>query len=394
MRRVIGGDRGLRRALIALCVTEITGWGVLYYALPVAAGDITATEGWTHGEVFTAFSTGLLVSAVAGVGVGRLLDRLGPRPVMTVGSLVGVLGLLLVASAPNLAVFFVAWLVTGIAQSAALYPPAFAAITRWYGEARTWPLTVLTLVGGLASTVFAPITHLLVEDLGWRGAFLVLTAVYALVTIPLHAIFLTPPWPGHLVPADGHHGRRREIRSVVRSGRFLSLQVSLTLTALGMYAVTLNLIPLLTSRGFGPAAAATVFGLVGAGQVLGRLLFAALPSGRAPYVRTLTIGTASVLVLTLLALLPGPAPALVGAAILAGAVRGAFTLLQATAVSDRWGTRHFGALNGTFTVPLTASIALAPAAGAWASDLLGGQTAAVAGFAVLAAVGVLVGRRS
>jgi MFS family permease len=391
---VIGGDRGLRRALVALCVTEITGWGVLYYALPVAAGDITATEGWTHGQVFTAFSTGLLVSAVAGVGVGRLLDRLGPRPVMTVGSLVGVVGLLLVASAPNLAVFFVAWLVTGIAQSAALYPPAFAAITRWYGEARTWPLTILTLVGGLASTVFAPITHLLVEDLGWRGAFLVLTAVYALVTIPLHAIFLTPPWPGHLAPAGGHHGRRQEIRSVVRSGRFLSLQVSLTLTALGMYAVTLNLIPLLTSRGFGPAAAATVFGLVGAGQVLGRLLFAALPSGRAPYVRTLTIGTASVLVLTLLALLPGPAPALVAAAILAGAVRGAFTLLQATAVSDRWGTRHFGALNGTFTVPLTASIALAPAAGAWASDLLGGQTAAVAGFAVLAAVGVLVGRRS
>jgi len=394
MRRVIGGDSGLRRALIALCVTEITGWGVLYYALPVAAGDITATEGWTHGEVFTAFSTGLLVSAVAGVGVGRLLDRLGPRPVMTVGSLVGVLGLLLVASAPNLAVFFVAWLVTGIAQSAALYPPAFAAITRWYGEARTWPLTVLTLVGGLASTVFAPITHLLVEDLGWRGAFLVLTAIYALVTIPLHAIFLTPPWPGNLLPAGGHHGRRQEIRSVVRSGRFLSLQMSLTLTALGMYAVTLNLIPLLTSRGFGPAAAATVFGLVGAGQVLGRLLFAALPSGRAPYVRTLTIGTASVLVLTLLALLPGPAPALVAAAILAGAVRGAFTLLQATAVSDRWGTRHFGALNGTFTVPLTASIALAPAAGAWASDLLGGQTAAVAGFAVLAAVGVLVGRRA
>jgi MFS family permease len=394
MRPVIGGDRGLRRAVVALCITEITSWGVLYYALPVAAGDITATEGWTHGQVFTAFSTGLLVSAVAGVGVGRLLDRFGPRPVMTIGSLAGVLGLLLVASAPNLAMFFVAWLVTGMAQSAALYPPAFAAITRWYGEARTWPLTLLTLVGGLASTVFAPVTHFLVEDLGWRSAFLVLTAVYALVTIPLHALFLTPPWPGHMLLAGGHDRRRREIRSVVRSGRFLRLQVSLTLIAIGMYAVTLNLIPLLISRGIGPALAATVFGLVGAGQVMGRLVFAALPSGREPYVRSLTIGTASVLVLMLLALLPGPAPALVAAAILAGAVRGAFTLLQATAVSDRWGTQHFGALNGTFTVPLTAAIALAPAAGAWATDLLGGQPAAVAGFAVLTAAGVLVGRRA
>jgi MFS family permease len=388
-----GGDDGLRRALVALCVTEITSWGVLYYALPVAAGDITATEGWSHGQVFTAFSVGLLLSAVAGAGVGRLLDRFGPRPVMTVGSLVGVAGLLLVASAQSLPTFFAAWLVTGLAQSAALYPPAFIAITRWYGDARTWPLTVLTLVAGLASTVFAPLTDALVEALGWRSAYLVLTGVYALVTVPLHALFLTPPWPGH-AHAGGPRVRRRAIRSVVRSRRFVSLQASLTLTGLGLYAVTLNLIPLLTSRGFGHAAAATVFGLVGAGQVLGRLAFAGLPVGHAPHVRTVTIGVAAAGSLALLALLPGPALVLVAAAVLAGAVRGAFTLLQATAVADRWGTRHFGALNGSFTVPITAAIALSPAAGALASDVLGSHTAATAGFAALAAVGVLVGRRA
>ncbi len=116
-------DPRLLRALVALCVTEITSWGILYYALPVAAQDITATDSWSHAQVFTAFSAGLLLSAVAGAGVGRLLDRYGPRPVMTLGALVGVLGLLLVASAPSLPVFFAAWLVTGLAQSATLYRP-------------------------------------------------------------------------------------------------------------------------------------------------------------------------------------------------------------------------------------------------------------------------------
>src|SRR5262245_23721921 len=147
-------DPRLRRALAALCITEITSWGILYYTLPVAAQDITATEGWSHGQVFTAFSAGLLLSAVVGAEAGRLLDRHGPRRVMTLGSVVGVLGLLLVAYAPNLPVFFGAWLVIGLAQSATLYPPAFAAVTRWYGDARTWPLTAVTLFGGLASTVF------------------------------------------------------------------------------------------------------------------------------------------------------------------------------------------------------------------------------------------------
>jgi MFS family permease len=383
----------LRRALVALCVTEITSWGVLYYALPVAAESITQTRGWSHTAVFTAFSCGLLLSAAAGPRVGRLLDRHGPRLVMTAGSLVGVLGLLLVVSAPNLAVFFVGWLVTGLGQAGTLYPPAFSAITRWYGDARTWPLTILTLVAGLASTVFAPVTAALVDRLGWQGAYLVLTAVLAVVTIPLHAFFLTPPWPAHAADATASE-RGGAVRSVVRSPRFVSLQVSLTLLGLGLYAVTLNLIPLLTSRGLSHAFAATVFGLVGAGQVLGRLAFAVLPAVRTPSARTVTIGIGGVVSLALLAFVPGPAPLLVAVAVLAGAVRGAFTLLQATAVADRWGLRNIGALNGRFAVPLTAVIALAPAAGALAYDAAGSHTAAAAGFAVLAAVGVVVGRRA
>jgi MFS family permease len=393
VRNTRAADPRLRRALVALCITEITSWGILYYTLPVAAQDITDTEGWTHGEVFTAFSAGLLLSAVAGVHAGHLLDRFGPRRVMTLGSVVGVLGLLLLAYAPNLAVFFGAWLVIGLAQSATLYPPAFTAVTRWYGDARTWPLTAVTLFGGLASTVFAPVTDALVGALGWRDAYLVLALVLAVVTVPLHALLLTPPWPGHptAIPAGG---RRRVVRLVTRGRRFLSLQVSLTLTGLAMYAVTLNLIPLLTDRGFGHAAAAVVFGLVGAGQVVGRIAFAVLPAGSSPHVRTVAISVAAVLSLTVLALLPGPEAALVLVSVVTGAVRGAYTLLQATAVSDRWGTRYFGSLNGAFTVPITASIALAPAVGALATDLLGSHTGATLWFAGLAALGLVIGRRA
>jgi MFS family permease len=385
-------DPRLRRALVALCVTEVASWGILYYTLPVAAQDITATEGWSHGAVFTAFSAGLLLSAVVGAPAGRLLDRHGPRRVMTLGSVVGVLGLLLLAYAPNLPIFFAAWLVIGLAQSATLYPPAFAAVTRWYGDARTWPLTAVTLFGGLASTVFAPVTDVLVGGLGWRDAYLALALVLAVVTVPLHALLLTPPWPGHTttIPAAG---RRRVVRLVIRGRRFVSLQVSVTLMGLAMYAVTLNLIPLLTDRGFGHAAAAVVFGLVGAGQVLGRIAFAVLPAGSSPHVRTVAIGASAVLCLAVLAVLPGPEAALVVVSVLTGAVRGAYTLLQATAVSDRWGTRYFGSLNGAFTVPITASIALAPAIGALATDVLGSHTAATLWFAGLAAVGLLIGRK-
>lgn len=57
----------LRRALIALCITEITSWGVLYYAFPVIVTRLTAITGWSIGLATAACSTGLVVSALAGI---------------------------------------------------------------------------------------------------------------------------------------------------------------------------------------------------------------------------------------------------------------------------------------------------------------------------------------
>ena len=80
-------------------------------------------------------------------------------------------------------------------MSGTLYPPAFAALTRWYGPRRVRALTILTLAGGLASTIFAPITALLAGPLGWRGTYLALAIVLAVVTIPAHLVGLNRAWP-------------------------------------------------------------------------------------------------------------------------------------------------------------------------------------------------------
>ena len=79
---------------------------------------------------------------------------------------------------------------------------------------------------------------------------------------------------------------------------------------------------------------------------------------------------------------------LVAVAMLAGAARGVFTLLQATAISDRWGAVHYGRLNGLLSAPALTATALAPWAGAALAGTLGGYPAVfatLAGLAVLAA---------
>ncbi|MEU3282955.1 MFS transporter [Streptomyces antibioticus] len=359
------GVRARPRAILpALCATQITSWGVVYYAFPVLLPRLTAATGWSTNAATSAFSLALLTSALAGIPIGRILDRRGPRLVMTGGSALGTVALLVIAAAPNLTVFTIGWLLAGIAMAATFYPPAFAALTRWWGPDR---VRALTLAGGLASTVFAPLTALLAEYLTWRASYAVLAVIPALITIPAHAVALRAPWP-----AAPPQPTAVDRTLIPRSRPFLLLAMAFTLSSFAMYAVVMGLIPLLTERGATGTQAAWALGLGGAGQTLGRTLYARLSAHTSATARTATLIGLGGATTAALAFVRGPIPLLVLFAVLAGVVRGNLTLLQATAVTDRWGTTHYGRLSALLGAPAHITAALAPWAGAALAGALGG----------------------
>ncbi|CAM5736126.1 MULTISPECIES: MFS transporter [Streptomyces] len=380
------GVRSRPRAVLpALCATQITSWGIVYYAFPVLLSRITADTGWSTSATTAAFSLALLVSAATGIPIGRVLDRRGPHLVMTGGSVLAVLAVLTVAAAPNLPVFFAAWAAAGVAMAATFYQPAFAALTRWWGPDRIRALTVLTLAGGLASTVFAPLTAALAQHLSWRSTYAALAVILALITIPAHALALRAPWP----PAPPAPPATGKGTAVTRSRPFVVLAVAFTLSGFAMYAVVIGLVPLLQERGASTTAAAWALGLGGAGQTLGRTLYAGLAARTSVTARTTVLIALGGATTAALALVPGPVPLLVLLAVLAGVVRGNLTLLQATAVTDRWGTTHYGRLSALLTAPATLAAALAPWAGAALAGPLGGYDRlflALAGSSLVAAV--------
>ena len=381
-----------RGGLVALCIAETTSWGLLYYSLPVAVAPISQDTGWSHTTITAALSVGLLVSAVAGVRVGRILDTHGPRTVMTLGAVVGVLSLVLVAWSPNLPMFYAAWLVAGFAQSAVLYPPAFAVITRWYGARRVVPLTTLTLVAGLASTIFAPIVASLIDQVGWRTGYLIMAGILAVVTVPLHAFFLNRSWSDAVERSVRRS--KSQVRSITRSPRFVILQITMALATFTLFAVTINIIPVLLERGISYSVAAVSLGLIGAGQVIGRIGYSRLVSLTAVHTRTALLFGLGAIGIWLLAYVPGPAAVLIAIAVVLGAVRGCHTLLQATAVSDRWGTQDFGTINGVFTAPMTAVGALAPVSGPALAGVLGSYSAMAVVMAVMLTAAAFAATRS
>lgn len=383
-------DARQRARLAALSIGQIVSWGILYYALIVAAPEIARDTGWPLVAVTAAFSGGLVVSAIAGVVVGRLLDERGPRVVMTTGSAVGATGLVIVALAPDLLAFAAGWLVCGLAQSAVLYQAAFTVITRRYGERRHTPLTVLTLAGGLASTVFAPIVALLLGVLDWRGTFLVLAGVLAVVTVPLHWASLERTW-AHL--AERHHAEpAHTVSGVIRTRRFWLLELTMIVLTVALLSATLAAVPVFMEKGLTFELAALGLGLIGAGQLIGRLVFLARPRRAPPWATVVAIAALAGISLAALSAVPGPPWLLIGIGIVAGAVRGAYTLVQASAVADRWGTRNYGSINGAFAAPITIAAALTPAIGPAVAAGVGSFSAMVAIMAGAALAAVVAAR--
>ncbi|WP_318217352.1 MFS transporter [Streptomyces sp. SCL15-6] len=364
------GDRSRpRAALPALCGTQIVSWGIVYYAFPVLNPQITSATGWPAGATTAAFSLGLIVSALAGIRVGRILDRRGPRGVMTAGSVLGVVSLLIVAAAPNVPVFIAGWMLAGLAMAATFYQPAFAALTRWWAPDHVRALTIVTLAGGLASTVFAPLTAALADHLSWRHTYLVLAGILAAVTIPAHALALRAPWP--VAPVSPTHAAAGAAE-VGRSRPFLLLAAAFTLSGFAMYAVVVALVPLLLERGYTTSQAAWALGIGGAGQTLGRTLYAALARRTTATTRTTILIALGALTTAAFAAAPGPYALLIAMSVVAGMVRGNLTLLKATAITDRWGATHYGRLSGLLAAPATTAAALAPFAGAALAVPLGG----------------------
>lgn len=380
-----------RTALAALCITQATSWGVLFYAFAVLLPRIADEPEWSASEAAACFSGGLLVSAAAGLAVGRWIDRHGPREVMTAGSVIGSLAILGVAGAPNLPVLAAAWLLAGVAMASTFYLPAFAALTRWYGGRRVWALTVLTLAAGLSSFVFAPLTAALGDAFGWRGAYVALAGLLAVVTVPLHWWGLRAPWPAQRTDADTTHADTTHADKTRTSlpaerGVFFALSASLTLTNLTMFGGIIAVVPLLEERGLSPTTAAWALGLGGLGQTLGRLLYGLL-AARVPVVpRTVALMAACASTTWALGAVSGPAALLLALSMLAGMVRGNMTLLGATAVPDRWGSRDYGHRSAVLNAPVTVSTALAPFAVTYGADVLGGYPEVMFALAAVAAV--------
>jgi MFS family permease len=182
---------GNRLAVVAaLGTTQTLAWASSYYLPAILADPVARDLGIPVNGFFAAFSCALVLSALIGPSMGRMIDRSGGRSVLCASNLVLAAGLALLATVHGVTGFAIAWAVLGIGMGMGLYDAAFATLARAYGAAARTPITGITLIAGFASTLGWPLTAALSAEWGWRSACFTWAAIHLLVCLPLNRFAL------------------------------------------------------------------------------------------------------------------------------------------------------------------------------------------------------------
>lgn len=336
-----------------LAVTCTLSYGILYYTFSVFTLPMEQELGWTRAQTSLGFSLALIVSGLLGPMLGKHVDRKGARGIMALGSLLGTVTVLLWANVHTLWQYYAVWTLMGVAWAAVFYEVAFTIINHWFRQLRSRALLLITLVAGLASTIFIPLSTWLLSLFSWRDALMVLAGFLAVGTILPHLFWLRsfPRDMGQTVdglPQTAPVQTAAPVEkpsAVLRTPTFWWLTVSFMFGAANSIALAAHMVPMLTDRGYSPALIATAAALVGFMSLPGRAIFTPLSEQVSSLTLTVVTLSAQALAFLSLVVLPGQVGLWLFVALF-GLSNGALTLARASLIADTFGSKHYGFISG------------------------------------------------
>ncbi|MFG3594553.1 MFS transporter [Bradyrhizobium sp. RDI18] len=258
----------------ALGGVEIISYGTLYYCVAVVADKVALDLATSNEWIFACFSWALFASALTSLIAGRLMDRYSAGRAMKIAAAVGASSLGIAAISWSAVVFAIALFGMQIASAFLFYEAAFVFLVQRDAVRAKRQITVLTLIVGFSSTLFWPLTSLLLSFISWREILWIYAASNILVSLPLIE------WAVRMTSAgstDQNKIRDLQVRSPSSPNVFDFVLVTLgfSLSTFVFSAFLGQMIPILSSIGLS-LEGAFVSALFGPSQVLIRLFAASL----------------------------------------------------------------------------------------------------------------------
>lgn len=367
-------------SVLGLGCAQLVAWGALYYATGALAEAMRRELGLSENAVYLAFSLSLALAGGLTPCAGRLVDRHGGRVVLVTSCVLGAAGLAMLASSTHVLHVGLGYALMGASMALGLYEVCFATLAQVFPATYRRDVTSVTLLGGLASSAFWPLSRQLEATLGVRAALFIYAAM--LLACALAYLSLLPGRTAVARPPPSHATPNVVTSRVARFGTAAAARrvafACAAATAVAA-ALTAHIFSALHTIGLDGVRAVWLAATVGVLQVAGRLLERIVgrsTSGIALGMWSLTAMAAAVACLLLGSLQPhvfGPLFTL-----LFGLANGVLTIVKAVVPLELDGGRPAGAAIAALGWPSLLARAAAPAGFAGLSSAYGVHVALVA----------------
>jgi predicted MFS family arabinose efflux permease len=359
-----------------LCITQILGWGALFYPPGLTMTHIAAAHGWSLAQALLGFSIALGVSGLTAPFACGLVERHGGHFVMAGGALVGALGLVILPLTDQYWLYLVTWVLLGLAMASNLYDPAFTALTRIFGMASRRPITLVTFVGGLASTFSWPTTQMLIAHGGWRSVYFVFAGVMAFIVAPLYA-FVLPRNAVYVPPPTAAGAPPVKTAKIIPAVGvpFLLMAAGFAAHAFVQSGTLAHLLTILQRGGIDAGTAVVIGALFGPAQVLTRIADF-MTGGRLHPLWLVRIAMTLMACAFTLLVVVGFSPAVAAVfALMFGAANGVVTIARGALPLALFGAVGYGRVVGRIARPAQICQALSPFVLAYVIERWSGLTA-------------------
>lgn len=359
-------------AVVGMAVSSLHAYSTGVMVIP-----LEQEFGWSRASITSGMMICSVFSVLFAPFFGMFVDRFGPRRIALLGLTAYCAALASLSLAgPSLVSWWVLWTFVAIALLNTKPTVWIAAVSSLFNRSRGLALALVLSATGLSQALTPALTNWLVEQHGWRSAYVALGTAGGLIALPVVWIWFSSLQDrSRLSRAQGAETAEPlpgiAAHAGFRSGAFVRLAVGALAMSLAGGALTVNLVPILRSGGLDGTSAAWLAGLSGASAITGRLVCGYLLDR----FDARRLGAAVVLlpIITCAVLLQAPASTglLAGAIVLSGLAAGAEMDAIAYMASRSFGLRNFGLLFGTLTGILSLGIGLGPTLANLAFDLSG-----------------------
>ena len=346
----------------------------------------------TRAQVSTLTGGLFLAMGLSAPVTGWLLDRIDAKFIAIAGLLISVTGFIVAARAHGLGALLFAHVLMGIGVNAACSITTPYVVANWFGARRSTALGVAFVGLALGPMIMTVLANHLVNAVGWRGGYLVLTIPMVAIVLPIQVAFIRsrPPWqlePSPVEPAQ--HAppviAGLDVGQALAARSFWLIVFTNFFFAFATISLSVHTIPYLISIGFTPAAAALAMGITFGFAIPGNVFFGWLGDKMRSRI-ALSASLASIAVAVILLMGASRSAALVAFIVIYGIAHQGPAFMVPLTIAESLGLRRFGSLSGLIGLITTLAGSLGPIAAGRLFDATGSYTAPMTLFVIALAL--------